>query len=323
MRHRRLLYLALVGYFLASLLTPAFADEAVKDKESPAFLRVLRSDKGDAIALQTSIVRYVAADGETPGVSVDLIGAVHIGDKAYYDELNKVFADYEAMLYELVAPEGTVIEKGKTRERGFNPVSGMQRGMQSMLDLQFQLDEIDYTKDNFVHADMSPDEFAKSMKDKNESMLSMVFRMMGQGARVSASNKGRSNDVDLMRALFSGDSLRLKQVIAGQFENLEGQMAAIEGKDGSTIITERNKKALNILKRELDGGKKKVAIFYGAGHLADMEARLLKDFGLKRESERWITAWDMQQSGKVPPKNVEQKPAAGQKEVPAAEKTAP
>ncbi len=334
MRHRRLL-LVLAGYFVASLVAPAWAQENKPDtdKDSPVFLRVQRNADGDAIALQTAIVRYVPADAKAEKVSVDLIGAVHVGDRGYYDELNKAFTEYDALLFELVAPEGTKIEKGKARERGFNPVSGLQRGMQSMLDLEFQLDQVDYTKDNFVHADMSPDEFAQSMKDKNESVLGMIFRMMGQGARLSANDKGRTNDVDMMRALFSGDSLLLKQVIASQFENLEGQMAAIEGKDGSTIITARNQKALEVLKRELKGGKKKVAIFYGAGHLSDMEARLLKDFGLKREQERWLTAWDMSQPGKSPKKAadkkaaekkaIDKKPVEGKAAAPEVEQAAP
>ena len=45
-------------------------------------------------------------------VVVDLIGAVHVGEKAYYEALNKQFEDYDAVLYELVAPEGTRVPKG-------------------------------------------------------------------------------------------------------------------------------------------------------------------------------------------------------------------
>ena len=38
--------------------------------------------------------------------------------------------------------------------------------MTSALGLSFQLDEIDYTRPNLVHADMTPDEFAQSMRDR-------------------------------------------------------------------------------------------------------------------------------------------------------------
>jgi hypothetical protein len=35
-------------------------------------------------------------------------------------------------------------------------------------------------------------------------------------------------------------------------------------------------------------------VFYGAGHLPDMEKRLGADFGLKREGEKWLTAWSLE-----------------------------
>jgi hypothetical protein len=87
--------------------------------------------------------------------------------------------------------------------------------------------------------------------------------------------------------------MALKRVMAEQFEELEVSMAAFNGKDGSTIITERNNVALNKLRDELQAGKKRIAIFYGAGHMPHMEERLIADFGFKRTGERWLTAWDL------------------------------
>ena len=43
-------------------------------------------------------------------------------------------------------------------------------------------------------------------------------------------------------------------------------------------------------------GKKRIGIFYGAGHLADMEKRLAADFGLKRDREQWVEAWDLRKA---------------------------
>ena len=73
-------------------------------------------------------------------------------------------------------------------------------------------------------------------------------------------------------------------------------MNALEGEDGSTIIGQRNRKALDVLRRELAKGKKRIGIFYGAGHLPDMEERLAEGFGLYPDikSIKWLTAWDMQ-----------------------------
>ena len=62
--------------------------------------------------LETSITRYELKNADGKTVTVDLIGAVHVGEKEYYEALNKRFEQYDSMLYELVAPEGTVIPKG-------------------------------------------------------------------------------------------------------------------------------------------------------------------------------------------------------------------
>ena len=70
--------------------------------------------------------------------------------------------------------------------------------------------------------------------------------------------------------------------MAQQFESLEGSMSALDGPDGSTIITERNKRCFDVLDKQLAAGKKKIAIFYGAGHLPDMERRLDSDYGFER-----------------------------------------
>ena len=87
-------------------------------------------------------------DDEGNRITVDLIGAVHIGEKEYFENLNQRFEQYESLLYELVAPEGTVIPKGGGRDEGIptNPIAAMQVGMKTALGLEFQLEHIDYTK---------------------------------------------------------------------------------------------------------------------------------------------------------------------------------
>lgn len=259
------------------------------------FMRVTKDERGEPLTLDTVVVRYSADPAKRPGVTVDLIGAIHVGDKAYYDRLNKLFTEYDAVLYELVAPEGTRIPKENRPSGNAHPVGALQNGLKSMLDLDHQLDCIDYTAANLVHADMSPAEFADKMKERNESWLQMALRMMGQSAAVQGREAQRGGEVKLLMALVSRDRpLRMKRLMAEQMADAEGALAAIEGADGgSTIIAERNKKALAVLARELDAGKKKVAIFYGAGHLADFEKRLVGELGYTRGMESWVSAWTM------------------------------
>ena len=65
----------------------------------------------------------------------------------------------------------------------------------------------------------------------------------------------------------------------------------------NTMIHYRNGKALDVLRKELDEGREKVAIFYGAAHLPDLGMRLQQDFNMTLEPEaRWFKAWDLERS---------------------------
>jgi hypothetical protein len=262
------------------------------------WVRLLQGDKGEVLGMQTAIVRYAAVPAGGVGaasVAVDLVGAVHIGDAAYYRQLNEHFKQYDALLYELVAPEGTVVEPGRGSSNA-HPVGLMQNGIKRLLELDHQLEQIDYTKANFVHADMSPDEFAQSMKDRNESFLQMYFRMLGEAMAQQSemASKGESLDIDIIAALFATDRpRRLKIALAKQLAEMESFMVSLGGEQGSVIISERNKKALGVLKQQLATGKKRLGIFYGAGHLNDMDERLRKDFRLQPVAITWLTAWNL------------------------------
>ena len=281
---------------------------AAKEKNADRFMRVRRNDKGTPLAMETVVSSYEPVGDGKPAVKVDLIGAVHVGEKYYYDELNQLFDGYEVVLYELVAPEGTVVQKDARKDKvSTHPVGLLQDGMKSMLGLEHQLDCIDYTKKNFVHADMSPEEFNKSMTERGESFLQMFLKMMGQG--MAQQPKEGGGDAALLMALFSRDrNLKLKIAMAEQLENAGGQLDVLGGPEGSTIITQRNKKCFEVLSKELEAGKKKIGVFYGAAHLPDMDKRLLADFGMKRNGELgWVKAWDLGEGKKQEPKKTEEK----------------
>src|SRR5262245_27739486 len=101
---------------------PAQAYKAPAPAAEPQFVRVRRDEKGQPQAMETAVVHYIPAQGGAEGVSVDLIGAVHVGDKSYYDQLNKLFESYDVLLYELVAPEGTKIPKEGRKGPSSHPI---------------------------------------------------------------------------------------------------------------------------------------------------------------------------------------------------------
>jgi hypothetical protein len=301
----------------------AFAEPAVAEKEpaekkakpaaGPAlgtdWVRLKYDDAGKIVGMQTAIVRYAgpatsngksaSANGKaavTPtDVTVDLIGAVHIADIAYYRQLNERFKQYDAVLYELVAPEGTVVERGRGTSNA-HPIGAMQNVFKSFLELDHQLEYVDYKKPNFIHADLSPDQFFQAMRDRKETFLQLYFRMMGQAMAQQSDMQARgdSPDLDLISALFSDDRpRRLKIALAKQLSEMESLMVSLGGENGTVLISDRNKRALEVLRTQIKAGKKKFGIFYGAGHLSDMNDRLRKDFGLEPVEITWLTAWDL------------------------------
>lgn len=279
---------AILAFSLVSIPVTA----APQDNKRPVFMRVDTDAEGKPRALQTAIATYEIESGAFKGATVDLVGAVHIGEKSYYKELNKKFKDYDAVLYELVAESDD--KPSKREEGGINPVGSVQNGMKDMLKLSFQLEEIDYDAKNFVHADMSPSEFGQDMIKRNDGFVNMFARMMGAGFAAQVSKKNSEIQAEMMSAMLSRNVTKLRRAMARQMEMMDNQLVGIADKEGkSTLLTERNAKAFEVLERELQSGDKKVSVFYGAGHLLDMHDRMLRDFGAKLTKIEWVDAWDL------------------------------
>ncbi len=266
-------------------------DDSPPPADDSQYVRIKRDDKGGPVALQTATVRFVGRPGTTyDGKIVDLVGVVHIGQAEYYDAIKKQLSDYDKVLYELVAPDGTRIRPEDLKKRR-SLLASMQTGMKDMLHLEYQLEKIDYMAENFRHADMSPDEFVKDLEKRGDSVWKMAARMMGAGM----ATQSQGGDVNLILALFSKDrSKMMKQAMASQLIDIELVTTGINDADGeNTLIKGRNRKAFEVLKEELDAGATSVAVFYGAGHLSDMADRLESKFDMEPTQTTWFDAWDL------------------------------
>ena len=306
----------MVGVLLAAwcLLPagPAWADKPVaagqRDVKKPAagkFIRITRNARDQPVALETAIARYVPAAGEG-GLQVDLIGAVHVGDRAYYEKLNKQFKQYDVVLYELVAPQGTRIPKGGKRDSS-NPLALIQQMAKSVLDLESQTEQIDYTARNFVHADLSPEEMAAAIRKRGDDGVTLALSITADLIRQANLEQHKAKDkpaegepeLDLLSLLLDAEGpAKLKRTLAEKFADIESPSGGLGNTLGTILIADRNQAALKVFQKELAKGRKKIAIFYGAGHLADFEKRLREDFGLKRAGEQWLTAWDLQKKSR-------------------------
>ena len=283
----------------------AVAEQEDGPADEVEFLRLSRDAKGRPVSLDTSVVHYretaasARAAGRRTPVEVDLVGAVHLGGKGYYDTLDRLFEDYDAVLYELVAPDNARIPQPGRKASG--AIGNAQHGMTKMLGLEFQLDKIDYSADNFVHADMSPKEFDAAMQKRGESWWTMFTRLMREGVERAERGKPTGPEVgigDLWGLFFGKDrEVRLRRIMAEQFTDMEVLTAAFGGEEGSTLITDRNGAALEVLSEQIAAGKQRMAIFYGAAHMEDFDRRLKEDFGMEPGEVEWIEAWDLRMPG--------------------------
>jgi hypothetical protein len=272
-----------------------FAEEPKKPDSLSDFMRVTKKEgKRQPVSFDTAVVRFT---NEKKKIEVDLIAAVHIGDKEYYEELNKIFTRYDAVLYELVAEKGTKPDKASVEEKKSKSLlSAFQAGMGESLQLNFQLEHVDYKAENMVHADLSPAEFAKRVADRGD-LIQIFYRAIILGMKKG--KDGQDEEIKMQGRLFgtflaSNQPLALKRFFAQEMiSQMDDSMWILGGEEGSAIITDRNAAAMKVLRKEIKDGKKKLAVFYGGAHLPEFAKSLEKDFKLKPVRTTWIVAWDL------------------------------
>jgi len=89
--------------------------------------------------------------------------------------------------------------------------------------------------------------------------------------------------------------VKLRRLMAEQFSDMDVLTATFGGEEGSTLITDRNAAALDVLRRQIAKGTRKIAIFYGAAHMDDFDRRLREDFSLQPGETVWLEAWDLRE----------------------------
>jgi hypothetical protein len=281
------------GNALVATLVLALAPAMPVCAESETtFVRVAEDDQNQPLALQVAIASYAPRTGDA---RVDLISAIHIGDREYYEELNNRFHSYDALLYELVAPSDAVVSRPDTERSSV--ISNMQIMMKNMLELSFQLDEINYDASNFVHADLTPVELSQSMDERGESLYVYFWRLFYASINQYAKDPLGLKDMQKLSAVLSADSDNsFKIMLAYEMTDLDILRDILGDDADSAVIGARNQRAIDVLKAQLDAGAKRIAIFYGVAHMPDMERRMIDQLDLVYLNTTWVDAWRLDTS---------------------------
>src|SRR5262249_7645048 len=152
------------------------------------------------------------------------------------------------------------------------------------------------------HADLSPQQLMEAVRNRGEDGLSLFLGIMAdfirqqnfQELKQQKTPAKEDTDLDIFSLLLDPDGgVRLKRALAQQLADMASSEAGLGRTLTTLLITDRNQAAMKVFQTQLAKGKKKIGIFYGVGHMADFDKRLRTDFGLKRTSVQWLTAWDL------------------------------
>ncbi|CAN6456433.1 unnamed protein product [Victoria cruziana] len=219
----------------------------------------------------------------------------------------------------------------RTRSKGFSILGFIQRQMARVLSLDFQLDCLDYQGRNWFHADLDYETFKSLQLERGESFFTFARDMTLRSTKavlipsaaleelgpwkskllwasrvlpmplvglfiigsVCSQYEIPSSEYSELKALSRLDfGSALKIFLAKRLTTEFSQVtAAVEEK--SVVIGERNRVALEALRKTLDGGYKRIAILYGGGHMPDLGRRLREDFNMVPSNVSWVTAWSI------------------------------
>lgn len=168
---------------------------------------------------------------------------------------------------------------------------GLQRDLADALGVVFQLDHMDSSREPWVNADMSIDQIQAKLAESDVN-ADQLFGMLSGDSAFSRLAGG------LLKLLGSWDSGRgmLKivgvETLARSEEMMEHGQPGEMGEIMKVLIDERNAYVTDALERLMNASPEKdeIAILYGAGHMRDLEARLVERMGWKPVDERWVRA---------------------------------
>jgi len=173
---------------------------------------------------------------------------------------------------------------------------GLQGDMAHALGLTFQLSAFDTDKKHYRNSDMKMEAIQDRAKASGGDADALISMMQGSGLMGGIAKIGfailRSSPrmqgtmkVMMMEMLqqVGDDMTKLKQVP----ESMKALM--------KVLIEDRNQIVIDDLKKELASKKaadapQSIAVWYGAGHMKDMEARLVKQLKYKPVATIWLPA---------------------------------
>jgi hypothetical protein len=320
MRKSAFVLLGSLALMLAGCHTGA---RAADDAAPQPYTRIANPDT-NTVQLQIALRKFLPT--RSPGPAVWLAGVMHVGQPDYYHALQRFLDAQTVVLYEGISPEThkqhvrdstTGPPSPSAPQTGANAGYSMQSTLARSLGLVFQLEAIDYDRSNFLNSDLSVFQIQRIMAGQ------------GPGAAPGQNGPGNASFDALLQIMdgstFLGSLFKMgmqfiamspklqavaKLAMIEAVGQLKGDMSDMQGVPPDwkqlikVLIQTRNQNLMADLETEL---KKtplsgSIAVFYGVGHMDDMEKRLTAHLHYRPAGETWLTAFsvDLRKSGVSP-----------------------
>jgi len=290
------------------------------------YTRIANPDT-NIVQLQIALRKFVPARQDAP--TIWLAAVMHVGESDYYRTLQRFLDTQTIVLYEGVNPESHprhVHEAAASSNRAAAPAAqktdaksgySMQSTLAHSIGLVFQLDAIDYDRTNFLNSDLSIDQ-----------IQSIMAGGLPRGA--PGQQGGSTTSFDTLLQIMDGSSFlgslfrigmqfiaaspkmqaMAKLTFIEAIGRLKGDLSEVQGLPPDlkqlirVLIQARDKNLVADLKNELKKVPRSgsIAVFYGAGHMDDLEKRITGELHYRPSQEKWLTAFsvNMRQSGISP-----------------------
>jgi hypothetical protein len=322
---RKLAFILLGALTLAQADGPSLSHAA--DAPPPqAYTRVANPDT-NTVQLQIALRKFIPA--EKAGPVIWLAGVMHVGEPEYYHALQRFLDAQTVVLYEGVNPEAhphhvhdaTAAASNDAMPAapptGTNAGYSMQSELARCLGLVFQLEAIDYDRTNFLNSDLSILQLQRIMAEGRppggpgqEGGTNVSFEVLLQ-IMDGSSFLGSLFKIG-MQLVASSPELQgvAKLTLIEAAGRLKGDLSDVQGLPPDwkrlvqVLIRARNQHLLGDLNAELKkiSPSGSIAVFYGAGHMDDLEKRVTGELHYRPADEVWLCAFsvDMRKSGISP-----------------------
>ncbi len=295
-----------VSLFLAACSAPNRTKASAVNEPPPIPQPYVRIRSGsNTVELQIAARKFVSTRGKRP--CIWLTGVSHIGEPKYFAALQNHLDAQTLVLFEGISDSrGGMTPSNSETNHGTEPVqptgpreklSSLQVSIAETLGLAFQLEAIDYSRSNFFNSDLSIQQLREiiAQTGAGESFESLL-KMMEGGSWLDAILQVVFQFLSTSPKLQGLSKLALMETI-GEIQGDPAQMRGLPPQIKQlldVLIARRNEKVVADLKLQLPrmAPGKSVSVFYGTGHMPDLEARL-RELNYRPAEQLWFTAFSV------------------------------